>query len=142
MYQTLLIVHFLGLALGVGTGFANLRLGLATKDMDPAERGKFFMTALALSKNGSLGLALLILSGLAMMFLRGTQATFTQGGGALHAKLTLVLVMCGLLGYMQVLVKRVREAQGGPNLAKLPQVGRMMLIVSVLTVISAVLAFH
>lgn len=142
MYDLMLILHFLGLALGVGTGFANLALGLATKDMDPESRTKFFLRAFALSKNGSIGLLLLLVSGVGLWVMRGVTATMATAGGAFHVKLTLVVVLMGLIGYMQVLIKRAKQAQGGPTMAKIPQVGRVLLLVSVATVISAVVAFH
>lgn len=142
MYDFLLILHFLGLALAVGTGFANMNLGIATSDMEPAERTKFFLRAFSLSKNGSVGLALLLVSGISLMLKRGVKETMIAGGPAFHMKLTLVLVIIGLLGWMQVLMKRAREAQGGPTMAKIPTVGRVMLATGVCIVICAVLAFH
>src|SRR4030095_1030317 len=66
MYDALLILHFFGLALGVGAGLAAFTLGLATKDMEAPERGKFMLRASAIRKNGSFGLLLLIASGLGL----------------------------------------------------------------------------
>jgi uncharacterized membrane protein len=142
MHDLLLITHFIGLALGVGTGFANLNLGLSTRDMEMPARVQFMLRTLSLAKNGSYGLLLLIVSGLGLMFERGVPATFAWGGGMFHAKLTLVLVLIGLLGYMQVTIKRVKQAGGGPLMAKLPTIGRFMLLTSVSIVVFAVLAFH
>lgn len=142
MQDFLLIIHFLGLALGVGTSFATLRLGLATKDLPPAERAQFFKHAIALGKNGSLGLALLIASGLGMLFTRGVSTVFSSGGVAFHVKLTLVLVLAGLLGFSQVLVKRVREKQDAQAMATLAKVGPVMLLTGLGIVVAAVLAFH
>jgi hypothetical protein len=141
MYLGLLILHFLGLTLGVGTGFAGMRLGMATKDMDPAERGKFMMRASAIGKNGSIGLALLLISGIGMALMRGISATFAVGGPAFHAKLTLVVIAIGLFGYLQVLQKKIRQAGGGPLMAKMPKVSGAMLLVGIGIIICAVLAF-
>ncbi len=144
MSDTLLIFHFLGLALAVGTGFASIRLGLAMADLPPNERTTFFLRVSALGKNGSWGLLILIVTGVGLMFTKygAVHEAMAVGGPAFHAKLTLVLVQTGLVGYMQVLTKRAREAQGGPAMAKIPQVGRIMLPVGVGIVIAAVLAFH
>jgi hypothetical protein len=142
MYDLLKILHFVGLSLALGTGFANVRLGMASADMDMESRTKFFLRAFALSKNGSIGLLLLIISGIAMLFARGVHAMFQLGGPTFHVKLALVVVLMGLLGRLQVLIKRAREAQGGPAMAKIPGVGRAMLITGVLVVIFAVLSFH
>jgi uncharacterized membrane protein len=142
MYDFLLFIHFVGLALALGAGFANFTLGIATSDMPMEERKSFMLRAMALMKNGSVGLLFLIASGLGMLFMRGVAATFQTAGGAFHGKLTLVVVMIGLFGYMQVLGKRVREAQGGPDMAKMPKVGRLMLATGVAVTLLAVLAFH
>ena len=85
MYTTLLFLHFIGLALGVGTGFANMTLGLAMKNLVPEERASFALKTFALGKNGSIGLLFLIVSGVGLMMQRGIRATFEWGGGAFHA---------------------------------------------------------
>jgi uncharacterized membrane protein len=141
MYTALLFLHFIGLALGVGTGFANMTLGLAMKNLAPEERMSFAMKTFALGKNGSIGLVLLIVSGVGLMLSRGVRATFEWGGGAFHAKLTLVVLMIGALGYMQMLVARAKREGGGPAMAKIPKVGRVMLVLGVGIVLSAVIAF-
>ena len=84
MYTALLITHFLGLAIGLGSGFAQFTLALATRDLAPPERGQFMQRAAALGKNGSFGLLLLILSGIGMTTMRGWPATM-QWGGVAHS---------------------------------------------------------
>lgn len=142
MYTALLGLHFLGLALGLGAGFAQLTLGFAGRDLPPAERAQFALRVFALGKNGSIGLALLLLTGIAMLIMRGVGATFAQGGGAFHAKLTLVAATIGVFGYTQVLMARARRAGGGPALASLPTVARVKLALDVAIVICATIAFH
>jgi uncharacterized membrane protein len=141
LYTLLKFFHFLGLTLGVGTSFAMMTLGASTRDLTPEERAKFMLRAGALRKNGSIGLALLVLTGLAMFVLRGPSAVLAFGGGALHLKLTLVVILCGVFGYLQVLTKKVREAGGGPLMAKLPKVSALLLVLSVATMAAAVAAF-
>lgn len=142
LFAILLILHFIGLALGVGTGFAMMALGKSSAELPPEERTKFMLRASVLAKNGSIGLALLILSGLGMLVVRGFGTMFKLGGGAFHAKLTVVLIMAGLLGYMQVTLKKVREAGGGPLMAKLPKLGGAMLMLGLAAIVLAVLAFE
>lgn len=142
MRDLLLFLHFVGLGLGLGTSFAFMRLGIATKDMPMSERVPFYLRALALGKNGSIGFALLILSGLGLMFVNGTKATFAAGGGFFHAKLTLVVILAGVFGYMQSLQARVKRENGGPALAKLPKLGPLGLGLTLAIVLLAVLAFH
>jgi uncharacterized membrane protein len=142
MYTALLVLHFIGLALGVGTGFAQMTLGIATRDMAPQERAQFFQRAYALGRNGSVGLLLLLVSGIGMTAMRGITATLQWGGGAFHAKLTLVLVMIFVFGYLQVLVRRARREGGGPAVAQIANVGRVMLLLGIAIVIFAVIAFQ
>lgn len=141
MYETLLILHFIGLSLGLGTSFAMFTLNLATKDLEPAERGKFMQRVSVLSRNGSLGLLLLILSGLGIVLYRGVGSVFAWGGGLFHAKLTLVVVLCGIVGFMQVTLKKARQT-GDPRLmARLPVLGRIGMITTLTIVVLAVAAF-
>jgi len=142
VYALLKILHFIGLALGIGTGFATLALGLAARDLQPAERVKFLLRASAVGKNGGLGMGLLLATGIGMTIMGNTVDTFARGGGAFHAKLALVAILAGLLGYVQVLAKRARQAQGGPAMDTIPKVSAAMLVTGVGIVILAVLAFH
>jgi uncharacterized membrane protein len=142
MYQTLLFLHFIGLALGVGTGFAQMTLGIASRDLSPDERPKFFQRTATLGKNSSIGLLLLVLTGLGMTFMRTWPAVLQWGGPAFHAKLTLVVLFIGVFGYLQMLVRRVRREGGGPALATIPKVSRVMLLIAIAIVLCAVIAFQ
>jgi hypothetical protein len=141
-YLAIKMIHFLGLALGVGASFAALTLRRASADLEPAERGKFLLRAMAVSKNGSYGLLVLLLSGIGLLLMRGPAAVMAAGGPAFHAKLTLVIILCGLVGWSQALGKRAREAGGGPLLAKLHSVRLAILGVGVAIVVAAVIAFQ
>ncbi len=141
-YLVLKMIHFLGLALGVGASFAMLALGAASAGLEPAERRGFMLRAMAVSKNGSIGFLLLVLSGLGMLFMRGPGAVFAAGGPAFHAKLTLVVIMAGVLGYTQVLRKRARETGDAKAWALLPKVSTALLALSVAIVVAAVIAFQ
>ena len=141
MYQVLLALHFLGLALGVGAGFAQLTLGLASRDLPAGDRTAFALRALSLSKNGSYGLLLSILTGVGMMLIRGVSATFQWGGGAFHGKVTLVAIMIGVLGYAQVVGARARRSGSVTDINKARILARVQLTLGVLVVIAATVAF-
>ncbi|HEY5376601.1 MAG TPA: hypothetical protein VIK01_23130 [Polyangiaceae bacterium] len=140
-YLAIKMIHFIGLALGVGATFAALTLRRASVGLEQAEREKFLLRTMVLSKNGSYGLLVLLLSGLGMFFMRGPGAVMAAGGPAMHVKLTLVLVLCGLVGYSQALGKRAREARGGPLLAKLHSVRLATLATALAIIVAAVIAF-
>jgi len=141
MYDLWLVLHFLGLALAVGTGFAMMTLGMATADMAPADRGAFMRRALALSRNGSVGLLLLIVSGVGLLLSRGVDVVMAWGGGFFHAKLTVIVILIGVFGYMQV---QIRKAKSGDVAAMMRTaiIGRVMLLLGITIVILAVLSFH
>lgn len=141
-YLVLLILHFVGLALGVGASFSLFTLRKASAELAADERSKFMLRAASVSKNGSYGLLLLLLTGLGMFFMRGPGAVMAAGGPAFHAKLTLVVILCGVVGYSQALGKRAREAGGGPALAKLSAVANASLLLGIAIVVAAVIAFQ
>ena len=140
MRNLLLITHFLGVTLGVGTGFAMMALGIASKDMAPADRAAFMRRASAVGVNGSIGLLLLILSGLGLVYNMGLEALWSYGP-AVHAKLTLVAVLIGCFGYMQVLLKKFKAGDAAAA-ATIPTVSKVMLLVGVAIIVAAVLAFQ
>lgn len=142
MREVLLIVHFIGLALGLGTSFAYMALGIATKDMPPPERGAFYMRAFTLSRNANIGLALLIASGVALIFVNGAEATMAAGGLWFKIKLGLVVVLSVLVAIINSLVAKVKREGPGPTMAKIPKISPFALLTTLLIVITAVLAFH
>lgn len=142
LLTTLKFLHLIGLALGVGATFALVTLGAAARDLPPEERAKFLLRASVLRKNGSYGLALLLLTGVAFLVVRGPGEVMRWGGGFFHLKLTLVVILCGVFGYTQAVAKKVRLAGGGPLMAKLPTLGLVSLALSVAIVAAAVAAFR
>jgi uncharacterized membrane protein len=141
-YLALLVLHFLALALGVGASFAMFTLGLASRDLNPAERARFMIRAMAVSKSGSYGFVLLVVTGLGMFFMRGPSNVLAVGGPAFHAKLTLVVIMAFVLGYGQALRKRVRDASGGPSMSALRKVSIALPLLGIAIVTAAVIAFQ
>jgi uncharacterized membrane protein len=142
LYYSLLFLHFIGLALGVGAAFSMLSLSAAARELPSEERTRFLLRAGILSKNGSSGFGLLLLSGIGMLVVRGPAAVFAMGGGAFHLKLTLIVILAGVFGYSQVLGKKVREAGGGPLMARLSTIRLSVVVLGIAIVASAVAAFR
>lgn len=142
MRDFLLFVHFIGLALGLGTSFAFFALGIATRNLPPAEKGPFFLKLTVLSRNGSIGLGLLLLSGVALFFLNGPAATLAAGGLWFKVKLGLIVILLGMVGYIDSLLARSKREGGGPAMARIPKISRFSLLTTILIVLTAVLAFH
>ncbi|MCB0639038.1 MAG: hypothetical protein KDC54_20555, partial [Lewinella sp.] len=64
MREAALIIHFIGLAMGLGTSFAFMFLGIASSKMEKNDGINFMLKAMSISRMGHIGLTLLILSGL------------------------------------------------------------------------------
>jgi len=139
MKDLLLITHFIGLAMAVGTGFAMTTLGIVVKELQPPDRAKYMLRAFILAKLGFAGLFLLIFSGLLMLFPLW-QTLSTQP--LLHLKLTLVLLQTIGGSYLMFLMRRAKKEQGGPVMSSIAIFGRILFINGVLIVIVAVLLFH
>lgn len=129
MRDGMLIVHFLGLAMGLGISFAFFFLGIAKSKIDTG----------ILSTIGQIGLSMLIISGLYLM---------TPFWGALSvmpmliAKLLLVLVLTISVILATVYSKRAKKGDTATNLKKVAFAGRVGLLSGILIVILAVLIFH
>jgi len=138
MREVMLIVHFIGLAMGVGTSFAFLFLGKAASGMDEADAHKFLNSASRVSTQGHIGLGLLILSGGYLM---------TPYWGALGslpllmAKLALVVVLTILISVAAVAVKKAKggDPAGHRRSARL---GPFIMLTSLSIVALAVLVFR
>jgi uncharacterized protein with PQ loop repeat len=63
MKYFMMITHFIGLVMGLGTSFAFMFLRNVSSKMEEKEAQKFSLNIFALSKMGYIGLTLLIISG-------------------------------------------------------------------------------
>ena len=94
MREVMLILHFIGLAMGLGTSFAHAFLGIATSKMSSEEATKFRLHSLALSRMGHIGIALLIISGLYLII---PYWTILPSSPLLVLKLVLVVILVVLI---------------------------------------------
>jgi len=139
MRDLMLFVHFIGLAMAIGTGFANLFLGLAASKLEPAERGKFMSNTMILTRMGHTGLGLLLLSG---FYLITPYWKVLGEMPLLITKLCFVGLQVILVSVLTVMVKKAQR-QGNPAaLAKLKPIGILVFFVGISIVMFAVLSFH
>ena len=138
MRDAMLIVHFIGLAMGLGTSLAFLFLGMAAAKMEKDEAQKFMMKASSLSKMGHYGLVVLILSG---GYLMTPYWKSLASSPLMMAKLTLVLALGALMGIMS---SKMRKAKNGDSqqMKSLPILSRIALLVTLTIVVLAVFNFH
>ena len=135
----MLIIHFLGLAMGLGTSFAFLFLGRASSKLEPAERAKFMFTASSVSTMGNIGLGLLFISGGYLM----TPYWKTLGDNPmLIAKLSLFVILGALIGMMSARMRRAKANQDAAALGGVAKMGPITLLVTLTIVVLAVYIFH
>lgn len=139
MREAMLITHFLGLAMGLGSSFAFMFLGIEGSKMEKEEGKKFALNTFTMSRMGHIGLALLILSGGYLMTpywaILGTQPL-------LIAKLILVLVLLLSVSIQAVFSKRAKKGETEANLKKIAALGKISLLSGIAIVLLAVLIFR
>lgn len=139
MRDFMLILHFVGLAMGVGVGFANMFLGIASKKMVPEEAVSFRLKTMALAKMGHIGLGLLLVSGFYLM----TPFWATLGSTpTLIAKLIGVLVLILLIITFARYERKARQGNAAVYIGKMEKLGPVALLVAIAIVVLAILTFH
>ena len=139
MSEVMLIIHFIGLSMALGTGFANLFLGSVAAKLTPPERGSFMSKTMVLGRMGQIGLGLLLLSGLALAtpyWSKISEMPF------LIAKLSLVTVLLITVSYITVLVNKFKKQPDPALIAKIKPLGILNFLLGITIVIIAVLTFH
>lgn len=140
MRDTMLIIHFIGIAMFIGTGFAFMFLEIAnSKTKEKEEALRFTLKTFALSKMGHIGLALLLLSGFYLMNPYWSNLTYIP---LLLAKLILVAVLAIVIGIIASLAKKAKKGNAEMHLKKLEIFSKISFILGIAIVILAVLAFH
>ncbi len=135
----MLIVHFIGLAMGVGTGFAYMFLGKAASKLEKADALKFALNTLVLRKMGLIGISLLVISGGYLI----TPFWRTLGSMPyLIAKLALVLVLIALISFSHYNAGKALNGEPGKYMPRLRATGPFTLLISLAIIILAVIAFH
>jgi hypothetical protein len=134
MHDAMLILHFLGLVMGLGTGFAFIFLGVGNADLKGEDARTFRQRTSILTRMGAIGLALLVVSGL---FLMGPYWNVLPDLPLLIAKLVLVVVMIVLITLLTFAV-----GKGERWAARSEVLGKIMLLTSLSTLVLAVLVFH
>ena len=139
MRDAMLIVHFLGLAMGLGASFAFLFLGIKRSKLDREEGRKFALNISILSTMGHIGLSMLIISGLYLMtpFWKTLNAR-----PLLIIKLTLVLLLTLTIVLLSVYSSRTKKGGTSSDLRMISVLGKVSLLTAIGIVLLAVLSFH
>jgi uncharacterized membrane protein len=134
----MLIIHFIGLAMGIGTSFAFMFLGMKAATLEKQESIRFRINTFVLSRMGQIGLTLLVLSG---GYLMTPYWKLLGSMPLLIAKLVLVLVLGAVVGIASAKAKKA-AAGNTEELDKIRPLGMIGLLTGLAIVILAVLIFH
>lgn len=136
--QTVLILHFLGLAMGLSVSIANaVLLGVIAK-ASPAERPVLARFPPAMSPVGKFGLALLWVTGLVMVYTRWNGIAGMPW--FFHVKRTAVVALTALVVYISRLEVRVRRGDAAASV-RIQSVGKVAAACALIAVVFAVLTF-
>lgn len=139
MRVAMLIVHFLGLAMALGSSIGIMFLRVAATKLKKEERLNLTLNSFALSRMGHIGLTFLIISGLYLMTpFWGSLSAMPM----LMAKLLLVLVLTLCIIVMTVYSSRAKKGDTDANLKKIATLGKVALLTGVSIVLLAVLIFR
>lgn len=135
---TVLILHFLGVALGLSVSAANIVMVGVMNKAAPGERPVLARFLPAMSRVGQFGLALLWLTGLLMLYTRWNG--FTGMPWTFHVKLTAVVVLSVVVGYIAMLEKRAQRGDAGAA-ARTGPFGLIATLSALTALVFAVLTF-
>lgn len=138
MRDAALILHFIGIAMGIGTSFAFMFVGMAASKMGPEEAKTFQINAFTLSKMGHTGLTILVLTGLYLMTPYWEQLPSSP---FLIAKLVLVIILGALVGIIGATAKKAAKADYEVHMKKIALLGKLSMLSGLLIITLAVLNF-
>ena len=139
MREVMLILHFIGLTMGLGTGLAHAFLGIITPKMSADEATKFRLHSLVLSKMGNIGITLLLISGIYLVI---PYWDLLPSLPLLILKLILVIILVVLIVLINLFSKKAMKGDAERQLKKMERLGKMTLIIGLGIIILAVNIFH
>jgi len=139
MRDVMLIAHFIGLTMGLGTSFAHAFLDKLISKMDKDQATKFRLQVMVLSLMGYIGIILLIISGI---FLIIPYSPTLLSNPLLIIKLLLVAVLVILLILIHNGIRKAQKSDAEKNLKRIEPLGKLTLVIGITIVIIAVNIFH
>ncbi|MFD2909025.1 hypothetical protein ACFSX9_09770 [Flavobacterium ardleyense] len=139
MKDTMLIVHFIGLAMGLGTSFAHAFLGKTISKLEQSEAAKFRVQIKGLSQMGTTGIIVLIVSGIYLLI---PYWSIINTLPLLILKLVLFTVLVILIVLINRTARKNLINHNDVNLKRIGILGQLTLIISIVIVIIAVHIFH
>lgn len=137
--DVLLMLHFLGLAMGFSASFGNMVMMGVIAKAKPSEAMVLARFPPAISRVADVGLVLLWATGITMVFIRWNGPASMPG--FFWVKILAVIAMTAVVGYMHSLMGKARRGDIA-SARQLPTFGRIASVCALLAVIFAVLAFQ
>ena len=136
--QVLLVLHFVGLAMGLSVTIANAVMGSLIAASVPNDRAVLSRFPPLMSRVGKIGLTLLWISGVILVQTRwGGFATLPW---QFHVKLTSVVLLTMLVIYIHVQERQVRQGNAAAA-TRIQTAGKFTGVFALAAVIFAVLTF-
>ena len=139
MRDVMLMIHFIGLALGLGTSFAHAFLGKTISKLERSEAKKFRNQIKALSQMGYTGTILLLVSGIYLLIPYWPVLTSFP---LLILKLVLFVILVILILLINRDAGKNYKNDADDNLNRMGMMGKFAMIISLVIVILAVNVFH
>lgn len=139
MRETMLILHLLGLAMGLGTSFAHAFFGNMLSKLTPEEAAKFRKQTKGLSLMGTVGTILLLVSGI-YLIVPFWPVLLTLP--LLIAKLVLFVILVVLILLINLGARNNYQNQNVANLKRIELMGKTSMVIGVTIVIFAVNVFQ
>ena len=139
LFPILLILHFLGLAMGLSVAFSGMVMGALIAKSEPAAKASLSRFMPMMSRVGDVGLVLLWGSGLGMLF--GKWGGFASMPGTFHAKITLVVLLTLVVGYIHSQQAKLRKGDAGAQ-GRIEKAGRVTFLLALGIVALAVYTFY
>jgi len=139
MNDALLVLHFIGLALGLSASFANMAMGRLIATAPPNEKAVLGRFPPVMGRLGGAGLLLLWATGLTLLFRKW--GGFALLAGWFHAKLTMVVLLTLVVGFIHMQEARARRGDA-TAMARIVPAARLGFLLAILAVVFAVMTFH
>ena len=135
----MLVLHFIGLTMGLGTSFAHAFLGNTLSKLERSEAAKFRDQIEVLSQMGGIGTILLLLSGI---FLLIPYWPGLMEMPLLILKLVLFVILVILILLINQGARKNVENNKEGNFKRIEIMGKLTLLIGIVIVFLAVNVFH
>lgn len=139
MREVMLILHMIGIVMGMGTGFAHAFLGKSMAKMKLDEAMKLSLQTLALTKMGNIGIVLAVFSGFYLIIPYWSSLTENP---LLILKLILVITLAILITMINLFSIKAMKGESEVYLKKIEILGKITMMLDLSIIILAVSVFH